>query len=185
MPTQYFRRLRMRYQLSGVEPQPKLPKDFTLRAWDDTHLDLHAALIRESFAKQVDTQIFPNLRSEIGCQVLMRATRDSGTFCPAGCWMIQGPSGPVGCIQALFESKVGYIQNLAVLQNQRGHGLGTALICATLCGFSRLHAVAVELEVTEHNSSALSIYRRLGFREYKTEYRAVDYPDRSMVGLGI
>jgi mycothiol synthase len=184
MPTEYVKRLRMRCPGTGVDI-PRLPSGYSWKAWDSTLLDVHAQVLLLSFANTLDTRLFPNLRTETGCRMLVRAIEGSREFCPQASWLIHSSSTPVGCVQGLYHQGLGSIQNIAILPEYRARGFGSALLAAALHGYSLLQADTVELEVTEQNAAALSIYRRFGFEVYKTDYRAVDVPDRSMVGHGI
>lgn len=184
MPVEYFKRQRMRRDAEPSGPV-ELPPKFEWLPWRDDLADVHAAVLFQSFASETDSELFPSLSSETGCRMLVRAIRDSFGFCPAATWLIRGPNGPVGSVQGLLEFGEGSIQNVAVLPELRGRGLGEALVRKALVGFAAQGALGVELEVTVANGSAVSLYRRLGFQAYKASYRSVERPDRAMVGLGI
>ena len=188
MPVEYFKRHRMRCELPPVPPVltvPALPAGYRWHAWRDALADVCADVLRRSFQNEPDAQLFPSLGSATGCRMLVRAINDVPTFCPEATWLIEGPAGPAGAILGLIEFGDGNIQNLAVVPEARDRGLGTALIVQSLAGFASAGVLTVELEVTVANCSAMALYRRLGFRAYKTSYRSVERPDRSMVGLGI
>lgn len=185
MPTEYFKRHRMARDLAAPVGVPPLPAGFRWRPWHDLLVDVHADVLWRAFAGEPDATLFPNLGCESGCRMLARAIRDCTTFCPAATWLIEGPDGAVGAVQSLLEAGDGSIQNVAVLPAYRGRGLGAALVLQTLAAFRGLGAPRAELEVTTVNSSAMALYRRLGFRAYKTLYRTANVPDRSMVGLGL
>jgi hypothetical protein len=182
VPDEYLKRHRMRRDLDGPVAVPPLPAGFRWRPWHDSLVDAHADVLLEAFAGEPDALIFPSLRTATGCRMLMRAVRDIDTFCPAATWLLDGPTGPVGAIQGLT---CGGIQNVAVLPDARGRGFGTALVLKALAGYFAVGVREVELEVTAANAAAVALYRRLGFRAYKSLYRSVDLPDRGMVGLGL
>ena len=56
----------------------------------------------------------------------------------------------------------------------RASGLGRALLLKALDGFAAVGAQRAFLEVTARNEPAVRMYRRLGFRSYKTIYREVE-----------
>ena len=63
------------------------------------------------------------------------------------------------------------IQNLGVLPEYRGLGLGRALLLKALHGFCRLGLMRGSLEVTARNKRAVRLYHRAGFNIKKTIYR--------------
>jgi ribosomal protein S18 acetylase RimI-like enzyme len=69
---------------------------------------------------------------------------------------------------------IGAIQNLGVVPSYRGLGLGRALVRKALEGFYEAGLRRAYLEVTAENSSAVLLYRGVGFRRAKTLYKAVD-----------
>jgi ribosomal protein S18 acetylase RimI-like enzyme len=64
-----------------------------------------------------------------------------------------------------------------VIPEYRGLGLGWALLLKALEGFTAAGARRAFLEVTAKNELAVRLYRRLGFRSYKTIYREVEVDD--------
>ena len=57
----------------------------------------------------------------------------------------------------------GHITNIAVTQEERGHGIGRELTAALLQYAANLGVQYVTLEVRENNAPAISLYRSLGF----------------------
>ncbi len=57
----------------------------------------------------------------------------------------------------------GHITNIAVTQEERGHGIGRELTTALLQYAANLGVQYVTLEVRENNAPAISLYRSLGF----------------------
>ena len=90
--------------------------------------------------------------------------------------------GPVVCatIQGLRTGRwLGSIQNVGVIPEHRGHGLGRALVLRALEGFRHTGVQRVALEVTAANKPAVDLYRRLGFKHISTSYREVHTPQTS------
>jgi ribosomal protein S18 acetylase RimI-like enzyme len=79
----------------------------------------------------------------------------------------------------------GGIQNLGVVPECRGLGLGRALLLKALDGFASAGAPRAFLEVTASNGPAVRLYRSMGFRASRTLYRAVELPEPGAVGVGI
>jgi ribosomal protein S18 acetylase RimI-like enzyme len=165
---------------------PELPAGFRWLAWDDSLLALHAEVKFLSFCGHEDSLVFPSLGSRTGCRELMAAIRCRPGFCPQATWLLAGPDGAVGTIQGLLDDNgFGGIQNLGVVPEYRGHGLGRALLMRALSGFAAVGVPRAFLEVTATNDPAVRLYRGIGFRAYKTLYRAVELPHPDTVGVGL
>jgi ribosomal protein S18 acetylase RimI-like enzyme len=182
-----FKRYRLEVRLRRSPWECVLPPGFGLLAWSEELVDVHAEVMRRSFADADDVVVFPNLGSATGCGLLMRAIRDSDDFCPGATWLVGTADGCVGTIQGLFDSRgrTGAIQNVGVLPGYRGVGLGRALVARALAGFLAAGAGRVYLEVTAGNDPAERLYRGLGFRHARTFYRAAPAAVPDAVGAGI
>jgi ribosomal protein S18 acetylase RimI-like enzyme len=182
----YFKRHRMELALRPPCARAELPAGFRWLAWDDSLLALHAEVKYVSFHQHEDALVFPSLGTRTGCQDLMTAIRYRPNFCPEATWLVAGPDGAVGTIQGLFdENGFGGIQNLGVAPECRGLGLGRALLLKALTGFASVGVPRAFLEVTATNEPAVRLYRSVGFRAYKTIYRAVELPQTDAVGVGL
>ena len=58
---------------------------------------------------------------------------------------------------------VGHVTQICVLPDYRSHGLGTALLAATVRNLRHRKFSALSLTVTEANTKAVELYRHLGF----------------------
>lgn len=182
----YFKRHRMELPLKPPHAEPELPAGFRWLAWDDSLLALHAEVKYASFHQHEDALVFPSLGTRSGCHDLMNAIRYRPNFCPEATWLVAGPDGAVGTIQGLLdENGFGGIQNLGVVPEYRGHGLGRALLLKALAGFASVGVRRAFLEVTATNEPAVRMYRSVGFRAYKTLYRAVEVPLADAIGVGL
>ena len=84
---------------------------------------------------------------------------------------------PVGRLSALREEGGIYLRSFGVLPDERGRGIGRALLAATIAAFWREGARHFSLDVVTDNSDALALYRSVGFREvYAYDY--FDWPLR-------
>src|SRR5262249_51683068 len=152
-------------------PPAELPPRFHWLAWDHTLLDLHARVKCRCFAEELDAEVFPCLGHLAGCRELMAAIVTRPGFCPGATWLVAGKDGCVGTVQGLLDSsRYGGIQNLGVMAEYRGLGIGKALLLKALAGFALAGARRGFLEVTASNTTAVRMYRALGFRCYKTIY---------------
>ncbi len=177
MSVRYFKRYRMEIDLEPAPPAPVLPDDYQWVGWDESLIPIHAEVKYRSFAAEIDAKVFPSLSDAQGCFYLMNEISHKRGFLPMATWLIACPSGYVGTIQGIRDRPgLGAIQNLGVVAAHRGRGLGTALLLKALDGFRRSGLGRAFLEATAQNSSAVQLYRRLGFRCRKTLYRAVEVP---------
>jgi GNAT superfamily N-acetyltransferase len=198
----YFKRYRMELDLRhpptgvaapngrGLLP-PTLPPGLNWLPWHDALLDLHAEVKALSFLDEMDSVVFPCLGSIGGCRDLMCAIRSRPGFCPGATWLVAAADdgtglarGCVATIQGVIdESGHGGVQNVGVVPEYRGRGIGRALLLKALAGFAAAGVRRAYLEVTARNEPAVRMYRDLGFRCTKTVYRAVPVPEP--VGAGI
>ena len=175
MAITYYKRFRMEVDLDVSFAPPVLPPPFWWTAWDEALMDHHAEVKYLSFRAEIDAQVFPCLGDRYGCQRLMREIRRKPGFLPQACWLISGPTGYCGTIQGVIDrGPIGAIQNVGVVPEYRGRGLGRALVRRALDGFSQAGLRRAYLEVTAENSGAVRLYRDVGFRRAKILYKAVD-----------
>jgi ribosomal protein S18 acetylase RimI-like enzyme len=181
MTTLYFKRYRMEIDLDERRNGPAsprwLPPHYGWVAWSDDHLARHADVKFQCFVQEIDTAVFPGLGRAEGCLRIMREIRRKPGFLPGATWLIAGPGGDCGTIQGVIDAgRVGAIQNVGIVPEHRGRGLGSALVRKALEGFRQAGLTRATLEVTAENAGAVRLYRALGFRKVKTSYKAVDVP---------
>ncbi len=172
-----------------------LPAGFHWLPWRDSLCFAHAEVKALSFQDETDAIIFRCLASLGGCRELMTAIRERPGFCPQATWLVAtsnasesdatGIAGNcVATVQGVIDGEGhGGIQNVGVVPEFRGRGLGKALLLRALAGFIKCGAKRAYLEVTARNLSAVRMYRSLGFRCTKTVYRAVEALEPVAVGL--
>ncbi len=86
---------------------------------------------------------------------------------------------PVGSARLLTKGHTGKIGRVCVLRDQRGSGLGAALIGAAVEEFRRMPGIAtVKLGAQTH---AISFYEKLGFAAFGPEYDDAGIPHRDMM----
>lgn len=171
LPT-YCKRLRMEVDLRWIDPVPPLPSGCVWVPWDDSVLRDHADVKFRSFCGEMDTLLFPNLATPGGCVQLMELIRAKPGFLSEATWLIAARHGCCGTIQGVLEeSGCGAIQNIGVLPDCRGRGLGRALLLKALEGFRRRGAKRAWLEVSARNRTAARLYHQIGFIVQKTLYR--------------
>ncbi len=184
----YFKRYRMELDLRLPRPPAELPHGFYWLPWSADLLELHARVKSHCFTGEMDADVFPCLGSLPGCRELMTAIVTRPGFCPGATWLVAGSEGCVATVQGLLDpNRFGGIQNLGVVAGYRGLGIGRALLLKALAGFTAAGAPRAFLEVTASNQTAVAMYRRHGFRAYKTIYRGVEVrpPVPDPVGVGL
>jgi ribosomal protein S18 acetylase RimI-like enzyme len=203
----YFKRYRMELDLRRppialadvLDPSvgaAALPAGYQWLPWRDSLCLAHAEVKALCFQEETDAVIFRCLASVGGCRELMMAIRDRPGFCARATWLVAasnlssedaatGIAGNcVATVQGVIDSAGhGGIQNVGVIPEFRGRGLGRALMVKALAGFLQSGAKRAYLEVTAGNQSAIRIYRELGFRCTRTVYRAV--PALEPVAAGV
>jgi len=202
----YFKRHRMELDLrrppsavAGAEGdsvrRASLPSGYYWLPWHDSLLDAHAEVKALSFQDELDSVVFPCLGSLLGCRELMLGIRGRPGFCPAATWLVAASDVPdhasgglargcVATIQGVIDANGhGGVQNVGVVPEARGQGIGRALLVKALAGFAAAGASRAYLEVTARNEAAVRMYRGLGFRCHRTIYRAVDVLEPIGVGL--
>lgn len=179
IPVQYFKRFRMEFDLTRTSlPLALLPDGYHWIEWDAADVDRHALVKLRSFRDEVDAEVFSSLADFHGCQRLMRDICHTGGFLGVATWMIAHSGddnlpSDCGTIQGLSQSaQSASIQNVGVVPEHRGRGLGRALVRKSLEGFALAGHKRALLEVTACNHSAIGLYRSLGFQVVKTMYRS-------------
>lgn len=175
----YLRRFRMEFDFARDRlAPPVLPPYYQWTSWDQSLVERHAAVKYHSFRDEIDSLVFPSLGATSGCRQLMRDITHQASFVPKATWLISFCPDPreapedCGTIQGLAKSAhVGAVQNVGVVPEHRGLGLGRALVLKSLSGFRRLGYRRVSLDVTADNCPAVALYRSIGFRLSRTMYR--------------
>jgi ribosomal protein S18 acetylase RimI-like enzyme len=171
----YFKRFKMEIDLYDAPPVVEPPPGYFLVPWRESLLTHHAEIMFGSFFNQIDATVFPSLGDRQGSFCLMSEIRRKAGFLPEATWLMAAPNGYCGSIQGIRERPgLGAIQNLGITAQHRGQGLGTILLLQALHGFRRAGMGRAFLEVTARNEGAVRLYRRLGFRQRKTIYKAVE-----------
>ncbi|MEZ6053889.1 MAG: N-acetyltransferase [Planctomycetaceae bacterium] len=184
MPTKYFKRLRMEINLRRTElSEPTLPEGYEWRGWHPVLTEAHAIAKWRSFDGELDSRLFASLSSLPGCRRLMRDISMRRGFVPLSTWLIVQPATefrtitPCATIQGMTSGWwTGSIQNVGVVPEHRGIGLGQALVMKSLLGFQKRGLNRVFLQVTAENTKAVELYKRVGFHHSRTTYKEVAAP---------
>ncbi len=175
----YFKRYRMEMDLHRLRfTSLELPSGYMAAPWDESLLDAHAEAKYRAFCREIDAFVFPALASEDGCRGLMREITTRREFVREATWLMKfrapgmGAEEYCGTIQGIRTGEtIGSVQNVGVVPEHRGRGLGTWLLGRALAGFHEAGVRRVSLEVTARNRAAQRLYRRLGFQRVRTVYK--------------
>lgn len=178
----YFKRFRMEIDLVDRESlRSSLPFNYRMVSWDPELLEAHAEAKFLSFRSEIDASVFPCLGEASGCLRLMNEISCKEGFLPDATWLVvyQGDTGDgsefCGTVQGICATGgYGGIQNLGIVPQHRGLGLGTLLVDRSLKGFRRAGLRRAYLEVTAQNKCAIKLYERMGFSKARTLYKAVE-----------
>ncbi|MFM7845292.1 MAG: GNAT family N-acetyltransferase [Planctomycetota bacterium] len=178
MAVTYFKRYRMEYDLRQLGAAAPLPSGYQLVPWRDDLLETHAETKYRCFRHELDACVFPCLGEWDGCRRLMNEISRRHGFVPGATWLIQNTMREAcGTIQGIIDLEgLGSIQNVGVVPQHRGRGLGTQLLQQALTGFRDVGLRYAFLEVTAQNVGAVRLYQRFGFRKVKTSYKASERP---------
>ena len=172
----------MRFDLSGLvfSAEPRR-EGYQLLPWSRRILKDHAYAKYLSFRDELDSGVFPCLGNLDGCQRLMKEISMRAGFVAEATWLIRYIDPKTqrvencGTVQGICESgSVGSIQNLGVVPEHRGVGLGRVLLRHALLGFQGAGLAQATLEVTAQNTSALRLYQSVGFTICRTVFKSID-----------
>lgn len=168
-----YRRLFMVMPLgaSGVPgvPVPAPGAEIEVRRWSEGDFAGAAAVITAAYRNHVDAEINDQYRSANGS---MRFLNNIVRF--PGCGVFDGDASFVAVhrpsrsiigiiLCSRVKDEVGHITQVCVVPEQRGRGLGQLLIATSAAELRRRNFVELSLTVTEANSRAVELYKRLGF----------------------
>ncbi|MEO2035191.1 MAG: GNAT family N-acetyltransferase [Planctomycetaceae bacterium] len=178
---QHYKRLRMQLDLQKSLAAPQLPDGYHFVPWQPLIQERHAQVQWRAFRNDVDGQLFHCLSSLAGCRRLLRDTVEHTQFSMSGTWLVQfqpepdWPADDCAMIQGLVRSGMtGAIQNLGVVPEHRGFGLGRAALLKSLHGFRSSGVRRATLEVTANNQQAVQLYLTLGFQVARILYRTAE-----------
>lgn len=176
--TRHYKRLRMQLDLRRLPEAPRLPDGYHFVPWQPLFQERHAQVQWRAFRNDVDGQLFDCLSNLAGCRRLLRDTVHHAQFASEGTWLVQfqpspdWPADDCAMIQGLVRTGMtGAIQNLGVVPEHRGFGVGKAVLLKALHGLRSCGARRATLEVTANNPHAVRLYLTLGFQVVRVLYR--------------
>ncbi len=161
-----------------------IPPGYRFHPWQPRLLNAHAEAKFRSFRNELDTNVFPCLGDADGCLKLMKEISCRQGFVPESTWLVTyqnpqtGRKENCGTVQGISEKvDVGSIQNIGIVEDHRGRGIGSLIVEHALQGFQIAGIKFVTLEVTSQNTGAVRLYERLGFRILRTVFKSVEIVD--------
>jgi ribosomal protein S18 acetylase RimI-like enzyme len=145
------------------------PPEIEVRRWSEQDYQAAAALITAAYRGHIDAAINDQYRTLGGSlRFLNNIVRfpGCGTFDPESSFVAwHKPSrtlaGAILCSRV--RNDVGHITQICVLPEHRSHGIGEALLGTTVSNLGQRNFTMLSLTVTEGNTHAVELYRRLGF----------------------
>ena len=163
-------RLFMAMSLANVQMDPKLiAADIEVRRWTEQDYQPSASVITAAYKNHVDSQVNDQYRTLSGSlRFLNNIVRfpGCGTFDPESSFVAVNRRnhvlvGVILCSRVRYDT--GHVTQICVLPEYRRLRLGKALLAATVRNLVQRKFSALSLTVTEANTPAVELYRRLGF----------------------
>ena len=153
----------------SASPTRAIRPDFEIRPWSEQEYQAAAAVITAAYRGHVDAEINDQYRTLSGSlRFLNNIVRfpGCGVFDPQGSFLVFQKStrtliGLILCSQV--RPDVGHITQVCMLPEYRSSGLGAALLAATTKTLRDRNFRSISLTVTEANSRAIALYKRIGF----------------------
>ena len=161
-------RLFMTLPLTGSQSEPAGIAPFEIRRWTEQDYQPSAQVITAAYRNHVDSEINDQYRTLSGSlRFLNNIVRfpGCGTFDPESSFVALDRTGALGGIILCSRVRhdVAHVTQICVLPDYRSHGLGKALLAATVRNLGQRKFSALSLTVTEANTPAVDLYRHLGF----------------------
>ncbi len=148
---------------------PTIDPQFEIRSWSEQEYQAAAAVITAAYRGHVDAEINDQYRTLSGSlRFLNNIVRfpGCGMFDPQASFLVfqrqtRTLIGLILCSQV--RPDVGHITQVCVLSEYRSSGLGEALLSATTNNLRQRNFRSISLTVTEANSRAVALYKRIGY----------------------
>ena len=149
--------------------RPGIHPEVEIRPWAESDYQPSAAVITASYRGHVDAQINDQYHTLSGS---LRFLNNIVRF--PGCGIFDAESSFVALdrktksmigliLCSRVRNDVGHVTQVCVLPEHRSRGIGESLLAATETNLRKRNFSALSLTVTEGNSKAVALYRRLNF----------------------
>jgi len=154
---------------NSIQPVKRPDPDIEIRRWSEQDYQSGAAVITAAYRSHVDAEINDQYRTLSGSlRFLNNIVRfpGCGTFDPEASFVavhkrIRSLVGLILCSRVRHD--VGHVTQVCVLPEYRSHGIGVSLLAATASNLRQRSFSVLSLTVTQANTAAVELYRRLGF----------------------
>ena len=162
-------RLFMTLGLGDPVPVPAKHPDVEIRRWTEADYQPAAAVITAAYRGHVDAQINDQYHTLTGS---LRFLNNIVRFPGCGLFDIESSFAAVDrkaknliglILCSRVRGDVGHVTQVCVLPEYRSHGIGESLLAATVGSLRKRGFSMLSLTVTEANSRAVELYRRLNF----------------------
>jgi len=169
---QRHRRLFMVWPLNGgheTAVAPAAPPEILVRRWAEGDFGAAATVITVAYRNHVDSLINDQYRTVSGSQRFLNNIirfPGCGTFDnDSSLVAIHKPSKTMVALILCSRVKedVGHVTQVCVVPEQRGRGIGEGLLLASAENLRRRRFTSLSLTVTEANTRAVDLYKKLGF----------------------
>lgn len=143
--------------------------EIEIRRWAESDYQAAAAVITAAYRGHVDAQINDQYHTLSGSlRFLNNIVRfpGCGVFDPESSFVAldRKAKNLIGLILcSRVRNDVGHVTQICVLPEYRSHGIGELLLAATVANLRKRNFSLLSLTVTEANSRAVTLYRRLHF----------------------
>lgn len=153
----------------GPVPIPAKHPDVEIRRWTEADYQPAAAVITAAYRGHVDAQINDQYHTLTGS---LRFLNNIVRFPGCGLFDIESSFAAVDrkaknliglILCSRVRGDVGHVTQICVLPEYRSHGIGESLLAATVGSLRKRGFSMLSLTVTEANSRAVELYRRLNF----------------------
>ncbi len=172
---QRSRRLFLALQLRGENAPPPpathLPAEILVRPWMEQDYQPAAGVITAAYRAHIDSEINDQYRTHAGS---IRFLNNIVRFPGCGVFDVESSfstihrptNGLVGLILcSRVRDDVGHVTQVCLLPEYRHYGIGNNLIACTANALRNRQCNLLTLTVTEMNTRAVDLYKRLGFVE--------------------
>ena len=149
--------------------EAKMHPDIEIRQWTENEYQAAAAVITAAYRGHIDADINDQYHTLSGS---LRFLNNIVRF--PGCGLFDAEASFVAfdrtaknliglILCSRVRRDVGHVTQLCVLPEYRSHGIGESLLAATTANLRKRAFLLLSLTVTEGNSRAVELYRRLDF----------------------
>lgn len=143
--------------------------EIAIRRWSEQDYQGAASVITSAYRGHVDSEINDQYRNLSGSlRFLNNIVRfpGCGTFDPEASFVAfdkntRAMAGLILCSRVRHD--VGHVTQICVVPEYRSHGIGEALLTATVQNLRQRKFAQLSLTVTQANEHAVELYRRFGF----------------------